>query len=652
MLNFVRVAAGTPKLSVADCEYNVNEIIRLAKEAEAKQVRILALPELCITGYSCEDLFFQSSLIKGAEEGLSKILDATKNIDMIIAIGIPIGAHNQLFNCAAICHLGKIMGLIPKMYLPNSGEFGERRWFSGAYDLPWTEISCCGQTVPMGNDILFDCPELEAVIGVEICQDLWEPIPPSTHQALAGANLILNLTASNDTALKHNRRCAVVAEQSRRTISGYVFAASGIWESGSSVVFSGHNIICENGMVLAEGERFQVESELIVRDIDIELIKNKRRRENGYMACYHNSEKRDYRVLKIPVKSCASNEIIRHIAQNPYIPEDNPSRDLACEDIFKMQAVSLMRRLTHINSQKCVLAISGGLDSTLALFVTVKAMELLGHSRENIIGLIMPGFGTTNRSLKNAFSLAENLGITRREIDIKPACIQHFKDIEHDPDVYNVVFENTQARERTQIAMDIANKEGALMVGTSNLSEIALGFSTFGGDHMSMYNVNCGVPKTIVRIMAGWIADKNMFGEAVSETIRDILAMPISPELLPPSEFGDTAQITEDILGPYEINDFFMYHMIDGGFEPCKIIELAFCAFEGKYSREKLILMLKNFYRLFFTNQYKRSCAPDGPKVVTISLLAKGDLKMPSDSSYKLWLRKLEEYEKIVYTID
>ena len=645
MLNFIRVATGMPKLAIADCDYNTQKIIELVKEAQSFRVHVLVMPELCLTGYTCEDLFFQSTLVRGAADALSRFLEATKDINMIIVIGIPIGTHNQLFNCAAVCHMGKIMGLIPKMHLPNSGEFGERRWFSPAYDLSWSEISLCGQTVPMGNDILFSCPDSETVIGVEICQDLWEPIPPSTYQALAGANLILNLTASNDTVLKHNIRRSVVAAQSLKTISGYVFAAAGIWESTSGVVFSGHNMICENGEVLAESKRFGLESELLVSDIDIELIQNKRRRENGYMACHNNGGRRDYRFIDIPINISAPDNIMRKILKNPYLPADKSMRRLACEDIFTIQSMSLMRRLVHIGTKKCVLGISGGLDSTLALLVTVKAMELLGIERKSIIGLVMPGFGTTDKALKNAFSLMESLSIAFREIDIKAACLQHFKDIGHPEDLHDIVFENAQARERTQIAMDIANKEGALMVGTSNMSEIALGFQTFGGDHMSMYNVNCGLPKTVVRAMAEWISENEFFGKDVSEILKDILAMPISPELLPPGKDGETEQITEEIVGPYEINDFFMYHVISCAFGPDKIIELALHAFGERYSRAKLKSMLKDFYRRFFTSSYKRSCAPDGPKVMQISLLTKGDLRMPSDVSYNLWLRTLEECE-------
>jgi len=645
MLNFIRVATGTPKLKVADVDYNIDEILKLAKEAYAQKVHVLTLSELTITGYCCEDLFFQSTLIKGAQDALSRFLEATKEMDMIVAIGLPVEVFNQLFNCAAICHKGKIMGLVPKMYLPNSGEYGERRWFSPAYDLAWDEVKLCEQIVPMGNDILFRCVGSEAIIGVEICQDIWEPIPPSSYQALAGANVILNLTAACESAAKHNVRRSVVCNQSLKTISGYVFAASGVWESGSNAVFSGHSLICENGAVLTESERFSLGSELLVSDIDVELIMNKRRRENGFMACYENGARREYRFIDIPIQIDDPNEIVRPITTNPYLPEEKSACESALADIFNIQAVSLARRLSHIGAKKCVLGISGGLDSTLALLVCMRAMELLGGAREDVIGLVMPGFGTTKKSLENAYALMENLGITMREIDIKSACLQHFKDIGHDSSTHDIVFENAQARERTQIAMDIANKENALMVGTSNMSEIALGFSTFGGDHMSMYNVNCGLPKTVVRIMADWLADSDVFGEAVSRTVRDILDAPISPELLPPGSDGNTQQKTEEIVGPYEVNDFFMYHIIVAGFAPGKIIQLALHAFGEKYSRELLIAMLGSFYRRFFVNAYKRNCAPDGPKALGVGLLAKGDLRMPSDVSYKLWVAELEKYK-------
>jgi len=402
-------------------------------------------------------------------------------------------------------------------------------------------------------------------------------------------------------------------------------------------------MICENGEVLTESKRFSMESELLVCDLDIELIMNKRRRENGYMACHENGAWRDYSVIEIPITIGAPEKIIRRISTMPYLPEDKSVQNLACEDIFNIQSMSLMRRLAHVGAGKCVLGVSGGLDSTLALLVSVRVAELLGVGRENIIGLVMPGFGTTEGSLKNAYALMKSLGITMREIDIKPACLQHFKDIGHDSNVYDIVFENAQARERTQIAMDIANKENAVMVGTANMSEIALGFSTFGGDHMSMYNVNSGVPKTVIRVMTQWLADNDMFGIDVSKTLKAILDAPISPELLPPDEDGNTEQKTEEIVGPYEVIDFFMYHMISSGFGPAKIIELALHAFGEKYSRKMLKTMLGNFYRRFFTNVYKRNCAPDGPKVMSIGLLSKGDLRMPSDVSYNLWLGELEK---------
>jgi len=645
LLNFIRAATATPKLKIADTDYNIGELIELVKEAHTQKVHVLTFSELSITGYNCEDLFFQSSLIKAAKDALAQFLNATKEVDMIIAIGIPIAANNQLFNCAAVCHMGRIMGLVPKMYLPNSGEYGERRWFSPAHELAWDEIELCGQLVPMGNDILFKCMGTEAVIGVEICQDVWEPIAPSSYQALAGANVILNLTAATETATKHNIRRSVVVNQSLKTVSGYVFAASGVWESGSGSVFAGHSIICENGEVLAESKRFSMESELLVSDIDVELIMNKRRHENGYMACYDNGARREYSVVEIPIKIGEPDKIKRDISAEPFLPKDKLVRDSACEDIFNIQSMSLMRRLSHVGAAKCVLGVSGGLDSTLALLVSVRAMELLGAKREDIIGLVMPGFGTTQTSLENAYSLMNSLGITSREIDIKPACLQHFRDIGHDPNVFDIVFENAQARERTQIAMDIANKENAIMVGTGNMSELALGFSTFGGDHMSMYNVNGGLPKTVVRVMTQWIADTDMFGTEVSKTLKAILNAPISPELLPPNEDGNTEQKTEEIVGPYEVNDFFMYHMISSGFGPAKIIELALHAFGKKYSRGLLKTMLGNFYRRFFISAYKRNCAPDGAKVMSVGILSKGDLRMPSDVSYNLWLRELEKCE-------
>ena len=646
MLNFIRAAAAMPKLSVADTDYNVTEMIAAATEAAAENVHVLVFPELCITGYTCEDLFFQRPLSEGAKYALGRFLKATEGMDMIIIPSLPLAVRNRLFNCAVLCHKGRIYGVIPKMYLPNIGEFSEKRWFSGAFDLEWDEVNLLGQTVPMGNNILFSALDGLAVIGVEICQDLWEPVPPSSYQALAGANLILNPTASSETAAKYHTRRMVVNSQSYRTVSAYVCVGSGILESTSSIVLSGHSIICENGVVLAESKRFDKDTTLLIQDIDLELLQNKRRKNNAFMACHDNGARRDFRLVNVPLKVSDPLRPFRNIEANPYIPENENLRKEAFEDVLKLQAIALAKRLSHIRTNKCVLGVSGGLDSALALLVAVKAIDFLGLDPKNITGIIMPGFGTTKKALLNARGLIKSLGVSMREISIKDACIQHFKDIGHDINTHDIVFENTQARERTQIAMDIANKEGALQLGTGNMSEIALGFSTFGGDHISMYNVNCGVPKTVVRALVKWISDTGLFGEEASGVLTDILDMPISPELLPTDDSGNTGQVTEKILGPYEVNDFFLFHVVANGFAPDKIVELAFCAFKEKYSRAKLASMLKNFYRLFFTSQYKRSAAPDGPKVLSICLSAVTDLRMPSDASYNTWVRKLEEYEE------
>jgi len=646
MLNFVRAATAVPKLSVADADYNVSQMIIMTKEAAEQNVHVLVFPELCISSYTCEDLFLGSTLAEGAKEALGHFLEATKDLDIISLPSLPIAVRNQLFNCAALCHKGKILGIVPKMYLPNSWEFGEKRWFSAAYDLSFDEINILGQTVPMGNDILFNVPGSELIIGVEICRDLWEPVPPSSYQALAGANVILNPTASSEGAAKHSIRRMVVNSQSMRTLAAYVYAAAGIYESTSSLLFSGHSMICENGAVLAESQRFDKENALLVRDIDLELILNRRRKNNAFMDSYNNGAKRDYRFIPVPLKLSDPDKIMRDIPSNPYLPGDKALWGSAFEDILSIQSISLAKRLSHIKAEKCVLGVSGGLDSALALIVAVKAIEFLEISRENIIGIVMPGFGSTDRAIDNAHGLMEALGVSIREISIKAACEQHFKDIGHDPALYDIVFENSQARERTQVAMDIANKEKALQLGTGNMSELALGFSTFGGDHISMYNVNCGVPKSLLRAMVSWIANTELFGKEVSRVLNDILDMPISPELLPPDTSGNSSQITEEILGPYEVNDFFLFHMLSNGFSPGKIVELAYNAFEGMYSRAKLINMLKNFYRLFFTAQFKRSSSPDGPKVLSVSLSSRGDWRMPSDASYNIWVKKLEEYER------
>ena len=645
MLAYVRVAACVPKLAVADCDYNVNRIIAMVKQASEQHVNVIVFPELAITGYTCADLFFQSSLIQGAEDALGLLLEQTQEIDMVIAVGLPVDVKNQLFNCAAICHKGKLLGLVPKMYLPNSEEFYERRWFSPAYDTPWDSMNFCGQTVPFGNNILFNCLGEGPIIGVEICQDVWEPIPPSSYQALAGANLILNLSASNEIFSKQNTRRSIVTGQSSRTVCAYVYSASGIWESTTDLVFAGHSLICENGVVLAESERFGWDEYLLVHDLDFELIQKERQKNNGFMACSNNGGFRHFKFIDIDLELKIPDTLIRSVRQNPFMPENSEDFHKACEDIFNIQSIGLARRLDHIKAEKCVLAVSGGLDSTLALLAAVKSMDSLGLPRKNIIGITMPGFGTTGRTYANAIKLMESLGITLREISIKEACLQHFKDIGHNPDKLDVTYENAQARERTQIAMDIANMEGGIVVGTGDMSELALGFTTFNGDHMSMYSVNCGVPKTLVRLLVKWIADNSILGEEIAPTLYDIVATPVSPELLPADESGSSNQITEEIIGPYEVNDFFMYYILNYGFSPNKIIYLAQQAFGEKYTQKQFIIMLKNFYKRFFTQQYKRSCAPDGPKAVEIGLSPRGDWRMPSDASYNVWVKALEVME-------
>ncbi len=643
MLNLVRVGVAVPKVKVADCSSNIEEIINLIYQAEEQGVNVLVFPELCITGYTCADLFFQSTLISGAEKSLGMLLEATKDIDMVIATGLPISAKNQLFNCAAISHLGKIMGIIPKTYLPNSEEFYEKRWFSPAYDMPWKTIELCGQTVPMGYDILFNCNNGGPIIGVEICQDLWEPIPPSSYQALAGANLILNLSASSEIFAKQNTRRAIVTGQSSRTICAYAYCASGIGESTTDMVFSGHSLICENGSVLRESSRFNKDPYILIADLDFELIRKERQKNNGFMACSQNGGRKDFRFVDIPLTLSDPAELLRPNPQNPFLPDDPEEKSKCCEDMFHIQYIGLARRLEHTDIKKSVIAISGGLDSTLALLTVVKSHDFLGLPRENIIGITMPGFGTTGRTYNNAKELALSLGITLREISIKDACIEHFKNIGHDINTHDATFENAQARERTQIAMDIANMENAIVVGTGDLSELALGFTTYNGDHMSMYNVNCGIPKTLVRIIVTWLSSSEYFSGNTSKILLDIVDTPVSPELLPPSENGNPVQITEEIMGPYEINDFFLYYMLNYGFCPKKILFLAERAFGDKYSKLQYLSMLKNFYVRFFTQQFKRSCSPDGPKAVEIGLSPRGDWRMPSDASYSLWIQQLED---------
>ena len=637
---FVKVAAGTPKIRVADCRYNAEQIFTLMRQADKQGVKVLALPELCLTGYTCGDLFFQDTLLRGAEEGLQTILDATKNLDMIAAVGLPVRDKwdNKLYNCAAVIQKGEILSLVPKTYLPNYGEFYEQRWFTPSGGVGGVDhmVQLCGQDVSMNCSGLFACEELpELVIGVEICEDLWAPNPPSVALAQAGATIILNLSASNETVGKAAYRRSLVTGQSGRLVCGYVYADAGEGESTTDLVFAGHNMIAENGALLTE-RRFA--TGLTISEIDVKKLVAERRRMNTYAPAANAPEIwRMYFSMDL-----TSTRLTRPVSPTPFVPEDDADRAERCNEILGIAALGLKKRLEHTHAKTAVVGLSGGLDSTLAVLITALAMGMLGRPTEEIIAVTMPCFGTTDRTKSNAVLLAERLGCTLRTIDIGPAVKRHFDDIGQSMDNHDVTFENGQARERTQVLMDIANQTGGLVIGTGDLSELALGWCTYNGDHMSNYAVNAGIPKTLVRHLVSFISDdKEAEDPQLSGVLADILDTPVSPELLPAIE-GKIAQKTEDLVGPYELHDFYLYYAIRWGFGPRKVLRLAEAAFGKRYDRATLLKWLRNFYRRFFSQQFKRSCLPDGPKVGSVALSPRGDWRMPSDAVSALWLREAE----------
>ncbi len=636
---FVRVGAAVPKLKVANCEYNAAQIIELIKRAEKEYIKFLVFPELCVTAYSCSDLFHQELLLNEASKQLGNILENTKSIELIAVIGIPVSLNNQLFNCAVVIQSGKILGVVPKTFIPNYSEFYEERWFATGNKALGGDICICGQNVPFGVDLLFeDRQNSDLCFGIEICEDLWVPIPPSSYQCMHGATLIFNPSASNELIGKYEYRRDLVRQQSARCIAGYVYSSSNNNESTTDVVFGGHALISEYGSILSESERFIDDEQLVYSDIDIQKLINDRRKNTSFM---EGAVDKNYRRIHFEQSESQSAELARYIAPHPFVPSDTGNRDIRCKEIFSIQTCALAKRIRHTGLKHSVIGISGGLDSTLALLVTAKTYELLGIPSSDIIAITMPGFGTTNATYTNAMELMKAMNVSIREISIKDACIQHFKDIGHDVDVHDVTYENVQARERTQILMDLANKLGGLVIGTGDLSELALGWCTYNGDHMSMYSVNCSIPKTLVKFLVKWVAD-NMVDKNVKDILDRILDTPISPELLPPSAEGEINQKTEDIVGPYELHDFFLYHMIRYGAPPKKIVYLAEKAFNGKYSSEDIKYWLKTFIKRFFTQQFKRSCLPDGPKVGTISLSPRGDWRMPSDADANIWLKELD----------
>ncbi|MDH6307293.1 NAD+ synthase (glutamine-hydrolyzing) [Dysgonomonas sp. PFB1-18] len=638
---FVRFAAASPSLRVADCDYNTSEILKIIDEAESRNVSAIVFPELCITGYTCADLFLQRTLLDGAEGSLRQIKDATKGRSIVVVVGAPLQISGRLYNMAvAICG-GRILGAVPKTFLPNYSEFYEMRWFSSSGELKETSAIICGEKVPVGINLIFKTPDYN--FAIDICEDLWTPIPPSCLTSLNGAEVIFNLSASNETAGKQGYRKVLVSQQSARCIAGYVYAAAGNGESTTDIVFSGSSMIAENGSVLAEGERFTFDSKLTVADIDIERLRNDRLKNKSFSVSEYSFLK-DMQIQYVDVEAAVNYsefKLQRRIPSMPFVPADDNMLNDRCDEIFSIQVGGLAKRLLHTNIQSAVIGVSGGLDSTLALLVLVKAFDKLNLSRKNIYGITMPGFGTTDRTYTNAIKLMQSLGVTIKEISIKDAVIQHFKDIEHDSDVHDITYENSQARERTQILMDYANKVNGLVIGTGDLSELALGWCTYNGDHMSMYAVNTGIPKTLVRTLVAWISRMHM--DNISKTVLDdVIETPVSPELLPADKDGNIAQKTEDVVGPYVLHDFFLYYVLRFGFSPVKIYYLAQHAFAEQYQKEEILKWLKVFFRRFFSQQFKRSCMPDGPKVGSVNLSPRGDWRMPSDAAVGLWLKELE----------
>ena len=634
---YIRVAAVTPKIRVADPVYNGQLICEKLREAEEEKAVVLVFPELCITGYSCGDLFLQEALLESAKEELLKIAADTNGKNILVFVGLPILWNGKLYNVAAVLCKGKILGLIPKMHIPNYNEYYEMRHFAKGMEEP-VEVRLTEElTVPMGSHLLFSpdsIPELK--IGVEICEDLWVANPPSISHALAGANLIVNLSASNEITGKDIYRERLIAGQSARLLCGYIYSSAGDGESTQDLVYSGHNMIAENGILLASAKRFCNES--VYSEIDIQKLDGERRRMSTF-----ECQPGNYQVIIFPLKR-EKTSLTRYIDPAPFVPDQIEVRQKRCEEILFIQSMGLKKRLEHTGCKCAVIGISGGLDSTLALLVIIKAFDMAGLDRKGIKAVTMPGFGTTDRTYDNAVSLIKCLNVDFMEVDIQEAVLVHFKDIGQEESCHDITYENAQARERTQILMDIANKENGMVIGTGDMSELALGWATYNGDHMSMYGVNASVPKTLVRHLVKYYADTCQ-EENLKKVLLDVLDTPVSPELLPPQE-GEIAQKTEDIVGPYELHDFFLYHMLRYGFGPAKIYRLALAAFEGNYQKKVILKWLKVFVKRFFSQQFKRSCLPDGPKVGTIAVSPRGDLRMPSDASGDIWLAQIEELEK------
>ncbi|MBQ7864320.1 MAG: NAD(+) synthase [Lachnospiraceae bacterium] len=636
---FIKVAAATPEVKVADCIWNGEQTIKLIEEAEEQGVKVLVFPELGITGYTCGDLFLQDTLLDVAQKTMWKIVESTEGKDVFVFVGLPLQVRDKLYNVAAAIQNGELLGLIPKQYIPNYSEFYEARHFH-AGPAETADIFVDGLLVPFGQNIIFTCEELGMTLAAEICEDLWTRIPPSNLHALAGANVIVNLSASNELVGKGTRRRNLVKGQSSQLLAAYIYACAGEGESTTDSVFAGHNMIAENGKILAE-KRFA--TGLCVSEIDVQKLRSERRRIGSFMT----EEREDYTeiIFKYPTlaNGVPETELTRPVAKSPFVPADAARCRERAEEITMIQALGLKKRLQHTGCKSAVIGISGGLDSTLALLITCKAFDLSGIPRNGITSVTMPCFGTTDRTYNNALALARELGTTVREVNIAQSVRKHFEDIGHDEAKHDVTYENSQARERTQVLMDIANQLGGMVIGTGDLSELALGWATYNGDHMSMYGVNADIPKTLVRFLVAFFAEEAET-PTLAAVLKDILDTPVSPELLPPTD-GQISQKTEDLVGPYELHDFFLYYMLRFGFAPKKIFRLAKHAFVGEYEDAVILKWLKTFYRRFFSQQFKRSCLPDGPKVGSVGVSPRGDLRMPSDACVRLWLEELEGLE-------
>lgn len=639
---FVKVAAAVPHVQVADCFYNIQQMEGLMRQASDKGVQIIAFPEMSVTAYTCLDLFAQQALLKNAEQALLKLVSDTADLNILTIAGAPLVTENRLINAAIAFQSGKILGVVPKTYIPNYKEFQEQRWFTSATELRDKTISIGDRTYPLGSHLLFTAGQVK--VGIEICEDLWVPVPPSSLLAMEGANILVNISASNELIGKHHYLRSLICQQSARCMAGYVYASAGFGESSTDLVFAGNGIIAENGTLLEESPRFTMQEQLVISEIDIENLQNDRQVNTSFM--HGASTLLGGEAITIPFalsENSSQPVLTRSVDPHPFTPSGDALKE-RCEEIFQIQVVGLAKRIVHTHSRTAVVGISGGLDSTLALLVTVMTFDALNIPHNQILGITMPGFGTTDRTYTNACDLIRSLGVTLKEISIKDACLQHFKDISHNPSVHDVTYENSQARERTQILMDVANQENGLVIGTGDLSELALGWATYNGDHMSMYGVNGSIPKTLVRYLVEWVAH-NRVDEASRATLLDIVDTPISPELIPADENGNIKQKTEDLVGPYELHDFFLYHFLRFGSSPAKIYFLAQQAFGGSYDKETIRKWLHTFFRRFFQQQFKRSCLPDGPKVGSVSLSPRGDWRMPSDAMATLWLKEIEELD-------